>query len=167
MSPDRHRRTVVLGYGNPGRRDDGLGPAAAAALEARPVPGVEVEAAYQLNIEDAATIAEYGKAIFVDAAVSGPEPYELRPVSPASTIAFTSHSMDPASVLAICEESFCPAPEAWVLAIRGYDFALGEGLTPRAEENLNAALDAVRALLQVKEDRTHGCRTAHKNHTDH
>ena len=44
------RRILVIGYGNPGRRDDGLGPALAARLEALALPGVTVESDFQLAI---------------------------------------------------------------------------------------------------------------------
>lgn len=142
------KRLVVLGYGNPGRRDDGLGPALASAVEALCIPDVAVEESYQLNIEDAATLAAYDGALFVDASMDTAEPYEFRKAAAAKTIAFTSHSVSPDSVLAICEEHFEPAPEAWVLAIRGYDFELGEGLTPRAEKNLEQALEFVQGLIR-------------------
>lgn len=147
MTPPPEKRMVVLGYGNPGRRDDGLGPAMAEALEALHIPGVTVEEAYQLNIEDAATLAEYDAALFVDATTVGAGPYELSPTRAAQCVSFTSHAVEPESVLAICEEHFDAAPESWTLAIRGYDFSLGEGLTPRANENLEKALTSVQAHI--------------------
>ena len=48
------RKVLLIGYGNPGRLDDGLGPALAAAVEKLAIPGVTVDADYQLNVEDAA-----------------------------------------------------------------------------------------------------------------
>ncbi|MBV8574206.1 MAG: hypothetical protein JOZ58_04080, partial [Acetobacteraceae bacterium] len=36
-------RVLVLGYGNPGRQDDGLGPAAVAEIDRRAFPGVLVQ----------------------------------------------------------------------------------------------------------------------------
>ena len=51
------------------RLDDGLGPALADALEKLDLPGVSVDADYQLMIEDAAEVAEHDFAIFADAAV--------------------------------------------------------------------------------------------------
>lgn len=156
MSAVQERRIVVLGYGNPGRRDDGLGPALASAIEALALPGVSVEEAFQLNIEDAATLAAHDGALFVDASMASAEPFEFRRAAAAPSIAFTSHAVEPESVLAICEEHFDPAPEAWVLAIRGYDFSLGEGLTPQAERNLEDALSFVQDLLQRWRKEDHG-----------
>ncbi len=88
----RGARVLVLGYGNPGRQDDGLGPAAAAEIEKLDWPGVTVCDNYQLVIEDAIDIAEHDVVWFVDAARTGAEPYEVRALSPAFDIAFTSSS---------------------------------------------------------------------------
>lgn len=142
-------KVLVLGYGNPGRQDDGLGAALVASLEADPAPGVTAEADYQLNIEDAATLAQHDAVLFVDAAVEGPEPYDFRAVEPAAEIAFTSHSVSPESVLAIAEESFGARRPAWVLAIRGYTFEFEEGLSPRAQANLDQAAAFVRQWVRT------------------
>lgn len=73
-------RVLVYGYGNPGRRDDGLGPALVRELAARGVadeagPGARVvlESGYQLQVEDAALVAGFDAVIFADAEV-GAEP---------------------------------------------------------------------------------------------
>jgi len=151
------RRLLIIGYGNPGRRDDGLGPAFASALDAMEFPDVAVEAAYQLAIEDAALLADCTDALFVDACTSSRAPYEFREIRPARNISFSSHSVDPESVLAICEEHFRPAPNAWVLGIRGYDFSLGEELTRGAKENLGLALGFARAFLGAWRTGSNGC----------
>ena len=54
MSAAEVVRILLLGFGNPGRQDDGLGPALVQAIEEMEIPGVRAEADYQLNIEDAA-----------------------------------------------------------------------------------------------------------------
>lgn len=147
-------RVLVLGYGNPGRQDDGLGPLLVERLEEAGIDGVTTDADYQLNIEDAAALAEHDIALFVDAATSGREPFGIERVRPDSSITFTSHSVSPGSILAICEDSFGVVPEAWVLGIRGYEFEFREGLTPRAEENLGKALSYVRTLIRTWKERT-------------
>ena len=76
-------RVLVLGYGNPGRRDDGLGPRLAEELSRMALPGVDVDSAYQFQAEDAAAVADHDVVVFVDADVSCPDPFEMRPVLPA------------------------------------------------------------------------------------
>ena len=93
-------RVLVLGYGNPGRQDDGLGPAAAEAIARLAWPGVSVQDNYQLVIEDAADIAEHDVVWFVYAARSGDAPYEIRPLAAVPHLEFTSHLLRPEALLA-------------------------------------------------------------------
>jgi hydrogenase maturation protease len=143
------RRILVLGYGNPGRGDDGLGPELARRLEDAAPAGVSTDSDYQLNIEDAVDLARHDIVLFADADVEGVEPFYFRRVSAASEIAFTSHSVSPASILAICEDDFGASPAAWLLGIRGYDFDFEEGLSAKAAENLEKALEFVHSLIRV------------------
>ena len=57
-----HGTTLLIGYGNPGRGDDGLGPAFARRIAARGLPGVTVEIDYQLTVDHALMIAARGDA---------------------------------------------------------------------------------------------------------
>ena len=142
-------RILVIGYGNPGRQDDGIGPMLAQRLEKAGLAGVSVDADYQLNIEDAAVMAEHDIVLFVDASIEAPDPCSLKRVRPSQEIAFTSHSVSAESVLAICEDHFGAAPEAWILAVRGYEFEMLEGLTPQAQNNSEEAFGFIQKLIRV------------------
>ena len=52
------KRVLVLGYGNPGREDDGLGPAFAAEIGQLGRQNVTIVNNYQLMIEDALAVAK-------------------------------------------------------------------------------------------------------------
>jgi len=148
MKPQTQNRILVLGYGNPGRQDDGLGPAVAEAVEKMALPGVTADADYQLNIEDGAVLADYQTVVFADASKTGAEPFEWRRLSAANAISFTTHAVDAESVLAICAEHFGLSPAAWLLGIRGYEFEFEEGMSGRAEQNLSKALGFLQAKLE-------------------
>jgi hydrogenase maturation protease len=132
-------RTLVLGYGNPGRQDDGLGPALANRIDALGQPGLTTLDAYQLNIEDALDVAEHDVVWFVDAAKVGPAPFSVRELSGASSHEFTSHLVRPEAVLALARDGWGRTPKAFLLAIRGYRFEFVERLTRAAARNLRAA----------------------------
>jgi hydrogenase maturation protease len=145
------RKILVIGYGNPGRRDDGLGPALVAALEAEAPPHVTVAADYQLTVEDAAAVAAHEAVVFVDAAVSGAEPFAFAAVTPGEPLSFSSHSVSPAGVMALARECFQAQTAGYVLAIRGYEFnEFGEGLSAQAQANLAAALEFLRTILRER-----------------
>lgn len=134
-------KTLLLAWGNPGRQDDGLGPALARAVSDASIEGVTVESDYQLQIEDAADVARYDRVVFVDADRAGPEPFSCRRLVPSeSGLGFSSHSVSPGALLALTRDLFQREPEAWLLGIRGYDFdELEESLSSGARENLAAA----------------------------
>ena len=140
---------LVYGYGNLGRTDDGLGPILAEKIEEAGLDNVFVDAAYQPSPEDAADVAEYGAVLFIDAILDGPECFALRKVDPSRTITFSSHIVDPSSVLAICQDVFGRVPEAWLLAVRGYNFDFGEHLTEGGQKNLDAALSFAEFFLSL------------------
>ncbi len=161
MTPDR-LKVLLIGYGNPGRLDDGLGPALAEAIEAMDLPGVTVDADYQLTVEDAAEAARHDAIIFADADVAGPEPFAMRRLTAGPTqVSFSTHSVQPEAVVGLARDLFGHEPQAWVLGIRGYEFnEFGQRLSEAARSNLAEAVawlgDALRAgrLEEVRASET-------------
>ena len=144
------KRLLILGYGNPGRLDDGLGPACIEALRMLDLPNVTLESDYQLTVEDAALAAEHEVVVFVDATVAGPEPFELRQVQPANTLSFSSHAVEPGAVVTLAESLFGTRLQAFALAIRGYRFnEFGERLSKQARSNLAAAVDFLTPMIRA------------------
>jgi hydrogenase maturation protease len=143
-------RIFVMGYGNPGRLDDGLGPAFAERIRALGIPGVTTDADYQLNVENAATLAEHDLILFADASVDAPEPFDLQPLEAEhSGLGFSSHSLSAGALLGLVQDLFGARPKAWLLGIRGYAFnEFGERLSERAQANLNAAVAFVEPRLR-------------------
>jgi hydrogenase maturation protease len=134
-------RILILGYGNPARLDDGLGPALLEQLATAELQGLTLDSDYQLTVEDAATVAEHDAVIFVDAAATGAEPFSFTRVEPREEISFSTHSVSPAAVLGLAQHCFQADVPGYALGIRGYEFnGFGEGLSDRAGDNLSMAL---------------------------
>lgn len=133
---------LVIGYGNPGRLDDGLGPEFAERLLELDLPDVTIESNYQLNIEDAELISRFDIVVFADASVDATEPFEFKPLGKqAPMVGFSSHSITAGSLLGLAEDIFDATPSAYTLAIRGYDFdEFGEHLSVQAQANLDATV---------------------------
>lgn len=142
-------RILILGYGNPGRQDDGLGPALVAGIEQLAWPHLTAHENYQLTIEDALDVALHDIVWFVDAARTGCAPYEIHTVVPDARAEFTSHLVRPEAILALARQYFGKAPEAHLLGIRGYGFEFVEELTPGALINLEAALAMLTGQLRA------------------
>lgn len=180
-------KILMIGYGNPGRQDDGLGPALAERFQtlenvdatspsrsayakkrdgARAVmpakastvgavvgrmPFLTIESNYQLNVEDAVQIAEHDVVIFADASTEAEPPFTFEPVEPeAGGLSFSSHSVSAPQLMGMVKELFHAEPQAYMLAIRGYDFnEFGEGLSAEADNNLDEAVCFLKQWLSM------------------
>lgn len=143
---------LVIGYGNPARQDDGLGPACAAFIAAARVEGVTVDSDYQLVVEDAADAARHQTVIFIDADVAADPPFSFRAVAPDGAIGFSSHSASPEGIMALAKELFHSPVKGYILGIRGYAFEMfEERLTPQAEENKKAAVAFILNVLKTRD----------------
>lgn len=142
-------KILLIGYGNPGRLDDGLGPALAAKIEARPVEGLSVDSDYQLTVENAFDISRYELVIFADASVKGEEPFSFQTVQAKSPMSFSTHSVSPEAVLFLAKTMFQAQTKAYLLGIRGYEFnAFEERLSDGAKKNLELAYQFIVDWLQ-------------------
>jgi len=136
----KSRNVLLIGYGNPGRGDDGLGPAFSEAMSARGLAGLDVDTDYQLVAEHALTVTEYDLVVFADAMMDADQPFRFDRIAPVNPASLGSHSLRPETVLALADTLYGGAPEAWVLGIAGHEFGeVREGLSERAEGNLEAA----------------------------
>lgn len=144
-------KILLIGYGNPGRGDDGLGPALAAEIDAMALPGVTVEIDYQLTVDHAALIAVHDLVIFADAAIGLDVPFRLTRLADPAPQALGSHQVTPEAALHLAGLLYGRTPPGWTLAIAGDDFGeVHEGLSVPARANLGAAVGHLRTwLMQV------------------
>lgn len=146
-------KILVYGYGNPGRQDDGLGIRFAEQIELwsqeKKINCISVEQNYQLNIEDSDTIAMYDYVFFADATIENwVENMDFTEVNPSdSSIEFTMHAVSPSFILDLCNKLYKKSPKTYLLHLKGYEYELAEGLTPKAEENLQLALEFMKTEI--------------------
>jgi hydrogenase maturation protease len=153
---DNPLKILIYGYGNPGRRDDGLGPTCIHLvtkwLKEQKIRNVFTDANYQLNIEDACSIRDYDIVIFVDASIEELPGYELTRVKPSGKVSYTMHAMHPSFVLDLCGKIYGQAPEVLLMKIKGYEFNLMEGLSDSAASNLITAFSAIKKIISNPEE---------------
>lgn len=142
---------LVLAWGNPSRGDDALGPEFLRCAEAMVSPAahdIEFVADFQLQPEHATDIAGRDLVLFVDASMVVPAPFTFSAVVPSHDYTFTSHAMSPGALLAAFRDAFLQSPPpAFLLAIRGERFGLGEPMSAAAGANLGQALAFFDGLL--------------------
>jgi hydrogenase maturation protease len=144
-------KILIYGYGNPGREDDGLGIELANRLEEwakqSDFPGMEFDSNYQLNIEDAEKISGKDLVIFADASTEEIDDYLLTEVTGETEVSFTTHAASPGYIVQLCQELFEKCPKVYLLHIKGYRWEFREGLSEKAEENLQKALSFMKDYL--------------------
>jgi hydrogenase maturation protease len=140
-------KTLIIGYGNRSRRDDGVGWFVIEKLAALNLPGVELEIGQQLEIESAETISRYDAVIFVDAAIpEAPEAIQRTVIAPQFQSHAVAHYLTPADVLSLCQTLYHREPKATLFSIRGRDFNFGTTLSPEVEQ---AARDVVKQIVEI------------------
>ncbi|MCA0153364.1 hydrogenase maturation protease [Winogradskyella vincentii] len=132
-------KTIIIGIGNNGRQDDGLGWSFLDLINEDELP-FDLEYRYQLQIEDAELISKYDNVIFVDACKTEiEEGYDLYPCLPADNYSFSTHALSPETILYITNELYNINPNAQILAIHGINYELEIGLSSIASKNLKRA----------------------------
>lgn len=154
------RPILVLGYGNPSRGDDALAPRLLDELEklqatGAPYDQIEVIEDFQLQIEHTLDMQQRRLVLFIDASMQAQPPFEFSRLSAERDDSHSSHALTPQAVLAVyCQVNEDEPPPAFLLAIPGYHFELGEPLSAQAEINLTQAMEFSSKLLrsnQLKE----------------
>ena len=164
---------LVVGYGNPLRSDDGVGPVVAERLASDPrFAGADVRAEHQLTPELALDASRSWLLVLVDAAegVAAGEVVirELGPAGPAGAEGGLAgcieeggppltHHVNPTALLGLAAELWGAAPRTILAGIGPGSLELGEELTPEVEAAVPRAIDAVAdAMAALRDARTGG-----------
>jgi hydrogenase maturation protease len=138
-------RTLVIGYGNTLRGDDGAGPRVAAAAGAR--HDVHARAVHQLTPELTAALADVDVAVFVDARPSHPDgPVEVSALEPGGAGAPLAHGSDPRGLLALTEALHGRRPRGWLITVPAVSFDYGEELSATTARGVAQAVEIIADL---------------------
>jgi hydrogenase maturation protease len=152
-APDLQQQLQILiyGYGNPGRQDDGLGNHFVEMVKEwaaqQGLINISFDSNYQLNIEDAAEIADKDIVIFVDASLEEIDDFVLDEITPDAKVEFSMHSVSASYVVHLCKEIYPQCPSAWLLHLKGYEWEFREGLTGQALDNCHKAFEHLKPIL--------------------
>jgi hydrogenase maturation protease len=146
-------RTLVIGYGNPSRQDDGVGLAVVNGLRERlglpPLNegddgyedlGRDLDTLFlqQLSPELAELLPGYDHVCFVDAHLGiYPELIHRVTLQPQAAPAIVSHHLKPGTLLAFAAEAYGRAPTAELISIHGFAFDFGPELSPPTADGVN------------------------------
>lgn len=148
--------TLVIGFGNGLRSDDGAG-IRAATLIAEQSPTLRIIATQQLTPDLAEDIAFTAQLVFLDAYAAPGAGANLRVqrvfAHDAGRVSPAGHHGSPAGLMRLASEVFGTAPDAWVVGIPAYSFAAGEVFSPGTLQSIDEAVALIggRALFEDQE----------------
>jgi len=136
---------LVIAIGNRLRADDGVAHHVADLLT-----GVTLRRVHQLTPEIAADMQDADTVIFLDAdpAVGSPSLEQIEP--PHDTSSALSHSMTPATLVAIAARLYGFHGEAWLCRLYARDFSPSPEISPAAAAHLAKSAELVQQLLEVR-----------------
>ena len=141
-------KSLIVGYGNSLRSDDGIGVRVAEIINDWQLPEVRSLAQPQLTPELAADLAKVGLVIFVDACQAvDRESIEIYALNPVDRSEVDSHHSDPLAILSLTKLVYGKCPQAWWIVVPGINFQLGESLSPVAQAGVTQALTEIRELI--------------------
>jgi len=141
-------KTLVIGYGNTLRGDDGVGYLAAAQVAAWDLAQVDAIARHQLTPGLAADLADCDRVLFIDATLPGTQAdVQLRPLQPTAAARLDAHRSDPAELLQLTVQLYGQLPEAYHLLLPTAQMEFSETLSAIAQAGLAEGLRQVRWFL--------------------
>ncbi len=153
------RKTLILGYGNPDRQDDGIAWHVLVAVAEHfhyPLPeswedgfqtssghpDLEIYFSLQLTPELAEQVATFERVCFVDAHTGRiPEEIHFEQISPDLQNSPFTHHMTPATLCYLTQSLYGRQPEALLISVRGYEFNFSHSLSDQTAGLLNSVVD--------------------------
>ncbi|HUJ09413.1 MAG TPA: hydrogenase maturation protease [Verrucomicrobiae bacterium] len=140
-------KTLIFGYGNASRRDDGVGWFVIGQLDKLGLDGIELLNCHQLEVDHAEVISRFDNVIFVDATTpQSPRTITETVVQPRFQTHAVTHYLTPSDLLSLSDTLYGQVPRAILFSIRGCDFGFGMGLSSATE---GWALEAVQRIQQL------------------
>lgn len=158
-------KSIILGFGNPDRGDDGVAWHVLAGIAQRfgkPFAYEGIEAGLvnlseythlwfnlQLIPEVAEDLAAYQQAIFIDAHTAEiKEEIKISSIEPEFQNSPFTHHLTAASCLSLSKTLYGKYPESILVSIRGYDFSFSHALSHKTKELAEKAIEMIMERLK-------------------
>jgi hydrogenase maturation protease len=151
--------TLIIGYGNPDRQDDGVAwhiLARLAGMLGRPIPhypdeGFDFEGCLpellftlQITPELAEQISRFTRVCFIDAHTGKiPDDLHIEEIVPSFQRSPLTHHMTPETCLALTQTLYGSSPKSISISVRGFEFGFSHELT----QSTNALADRAAAWV--------------------
>lgn len=149
---------LIVGYGNALCGDDGLGQEIAERLQEvfmkTDSEKLEILTMHQLDVVLSERISHFRRVMFIDAQTQlYQQPIVIQQLQPSekqhsnNVVPFSAHHLHPLEILDLAHRLYNSSPEAWLIAVQGYQMELGAPISQAALQNAQLAVSAVCDLL--------------------
>lgn len=161
-------KTLVIGYGNIDRQDDGVAWHVLAELMGRlgvsllspdedemPVVSGDYEFQYHLQLmpELADDMGKFDRVVFIDAHTgSVPEEIHKEVVAPVYQNSPFTHHMTASTLLSLCDVIHHRTPASLLVSVRGYEFLFTRSLSQKTQALVSRAADSILEWLNRSND---------------
>ncbi len=162
MMEKNKRETLILGVGNPLRRDDGIGPKVIRRFtESRTKKNNSYNLPPDVDLIDGGTdglglieyLKDYKKVIIVDAIESGLVPGTIRVFTPEEAVinintdSLSTHGFGIAELIKLAKELNIN-PELVIAGVQPEDISYGENLSATVKSNFHELLETISKISQ-------------------
>lgn len=138
---------LMIGYGNPSRQDDGIGPYIVDRLKRRlnNIPGIDFLTLHQLTIDLVETLRHYDFVLFIDATVEEiGDGFKFSKVDPEFGLSYyLTHYCNPSLLLGLVQSIYHRDPTIVEVAIQGDSFGFRQKLTSEATARAEKAISEI------------------------
>jgi len=144
----------IIGYGNPQRRDDGIGPYIVRRLQERFKESrhIRFRTAHQLEPGLVEELQYADRIVFVDATINplrdGWEWVRVR--REPDVLPYLTHHFKPSFVLTLFHAVYQRSPRTWQASVQGNDFGFGEGFSSEATARVEKAISGIVKRMAIK-----------------
>ncbi|MDI6803046.1 MAG: hydrogenase maturation protease [Bacteroidota bacterium] len=143
------KKTLVIGYGNTLRGDDGAGIVAVGLLK-NIYPQFQFLTLHQLTPELIQTISNYEAVYFIDASIEVSVITQVKLQPEISTEILNTHFVSPQNILNACLHLYGRVPDVIILFhIPAYEFDVSEELSISVQERLKEFINYFTASVEV------------------
>ena len=139
-------KTLIIGYGNTLRGDDGIGFLVAEQVAERAWPNVRSLSQQQLTPELAADLAQSDRVCFLDAWIGGTVP-KVQRIEAIALQPSNHHDWTPETLLLLTEKLYCSKPLAYRFLMPAVEFEFGEHLSELAQEAMVWAIQTLETWI--------------------
>jgi len=152
MNKNNTKTKLIIAYGNPYRNDDGVGHYIADKIQKwadeEKIDEITIITAYQLDIDMTEDISLSESVFFLDAHITKYSPeIVINKIEAKKTNGFTTHVFTPSDLIALVNQLYNKNPPGTLISVPGYNFDMGEELTPETKKKADRAIDKLKHFL--------------------